>query len=71
MEFLELYIYHDAGNSCSHFRRVRDSIRIYRQLFRFSAVSLSSFCLDYGLFTLFAALLSPRPWGIAAAYNLR
>ena len=42
-------IYHDKGNSCSHFRKVRDSIRIYSQLLRFSFVSFSSFLLDYVL----------------------
>ncbi len=40
-------IYHDKGNSCSHFRKVRDSARIYRQLLKFSFVSFSSFLLDY------------------------
>ncbi|BDZ80270.1 glycosyltransferase family 2 protein [Claveliimonas bilis] len=40
-------IYHDKGNSCSHFRKVRDSVRIYRQLLKFSFVSFSSFLLDY------------------------
>ena len=40
-------IYHDKGNSCSHFRRVRDSVRIYRQLLKISFVSFSSFLLDY------------------------
>lgn len=40
-------IYHDKGNSCSHFRKVRDSVRIYRQLLKISFVSFSSFLLDY------------------------
>lgn len=60
-------IYHDKENSCSHFRRVRDSIRIYRQLFRFSAVSLSSFGIDYLLFALFTLLLPAAPWKVPAA----
>ncbi|HJB29166.1 MAG TPA: bifunctional glycosyltransferase family 2/GtrA family protein [Candidatus Blautia faecavium] len=60
-------IYHDKENSCSHFRRVRDSIRIYKQLFQFSAASFSSFLLDYGLFALFTLLLPKSPWGIAGA----
>lgn len=50
-------IYHDKGNSCSHFRKVRDSIRIYGQLFKFSFVSFSSFLLDCGLFVLLTLLL--------------
>lgn len=60
-------IYHDKENSCSHFRRIRDSIRIYRQLFRFSAVSLSSFGIDYLLFALFTIFLPEAPWKIPAA----
>lgn len=57
-------IYHDKGNSCSHFRKVRDSIRIYSQLLKFSASSLSSFFLDYGLFVLFTLLLPKAAVGV-------
>ena len=41
-------IYHDKENSCSHFRRIRDSVRIYRELFKFFLSSFSSFLLDSG-----------------------
>lgn len=51
-------IYHDEKNSCSHFHKVRDSIRIYKNLLKFSLFSFSSFLLDYVLFTLFTLLLS-------------
>lgn len=44
-------IYKDEENSTSHFRTVRDSVRIYGELFKFVLSSLSSFCLDYLLFT--------------------
>lgn len=60
-------VYHDRKNSCSHFRKVRDSVRIYGQLLRFSLASFSSFVLDYGLFLLFAAALSRTARGILAA----
>lgn len=60
-------IYHDKGNSCSHFRKVRDSIRIYGQLFKFSFVSFSSFLLDCGLFVLLTLLLPKVSAGITAA----
>lgn len=46
-------IYRDRKNSTSHFRTVRDSVRIYRGLFKFSLSSLSSFVLDYLLFSAF------------------
>lgn len=60
-------IYHDRENSCSHFRKVRDSVRIYRELFRFSAVSFSSFLLDYLLFFLFTHLLPGTAQGALTA----
>ncbi len=44
------------GNSSSHFRTVRDSYRIYKEILRFSASSFLSFLLDYGLFCGFSAL---------------
>lgn len=50
-------IYHDRGNSCSHFHVFRDSFRIWKELVRFAVSSLSSFAVDYVLFSLFAACL--------------
>ena len=41
------------GNAASHFRPVVDSLRIYLVFARYLLVSLSSFLLDIGLFTLF------------------
>lgn len=60
-------IYHDKGNSCSHFRKVRDSIRIYSQLLKFTFVSFSSFLLDYALFVLFTLILPKVAVGVMAA----
>lgn len=62
-------IYHDEKNSCSHFRKVRDSVRIYAQLLKFSLISLSSFVLDYGLF-VFLTLLFPKTEGFVLAANI-
>ena len=62
-------IYHDKDNSCSHFRKVRDSIRIYRQLLKFSLVSLSSFFLDYVLFVLMTVFF-PKTAGFITAANV-
>ena len=58
-------IYTDSRNSCSHFRPLRDSFRIYREILRFSASSLLCFGIDYILFCLFSSLL-----GSAAAANV-
>ena len=63
-------IYHDKGNSCSHFRKVRDSVRIYRQLLKFSFVSFSSFLLGgiYGVNYLIPQKgISARPMEVRAA----
>ena len=43
-------IYHDSKNSCSHFRTIRDSIRIYGHLIAFAGSSALSFVVDYILF---------------------
>lgn len=60
-------IYHDKNNSCSHFRKVRDSLRIYKNLLKFSMVSFSSFLLDYILFVFLVFLLPEAAWKVAAA----
>ena len=57
-------IYHDEENSCSHFHKVRDSIRIYKDIIKFSVCSITSFFLDYGLFVLFNILLSGTLYGM-------
>lgn len=45
-------VYRDQGNSTSHFRVFRDSVRIYRDILKFALSSLSSFVLDYMLFSI-------------------
>lgn len=45
-------IYHDRSNSCSHFRVLWDSLRIYKDMLKFTAVSVMSFLIDYLLFTI-------------------
>lgn len=49
-------LYEDRVNSTSHFRVVRDSVRIYASLLKFTGSSLISFLVDYGLFLLFSFL---------------
>lgn len=43
-------IYKDDDNSTSHFRAVQDSLRIYKDILKFTFSSLSSFVVDYLLF---------------------
>lgn len=50
VEFPIHTIYRDKYNSCSHFRAFKDSVRVYRDIFKFTLSSLSSFVLDYILF---------------------
>ena len=47
-------VYED-NNSGSHFRTIRDSLRVYREILKFSASSLASFAIDY---CMYAALLA-------------
>ena len=39
-------------NSSSHFSTVKDSFRIYRDILKFAASSLTGFVVDYGLYSL-------------------
>lgn len=50
-------IYHDAENSCSHFDIIRDSMRIYKGMFKFILSSFSSFIVDYLVFTVLMLIL--------------
>ena len=43
-------IYKDEDNSTSHFRTVIDSLRIYKDILKFTFSSMSSFVIDYLLF---------------------
>lgn len=60
-------IYHDRKNSCSHFHVIRDSFRVYKDMLKFTASSLSSFFLDYLLFVLFTMLFSKAAAGVFLA----
>ncbi|WP_455717167.1 GtrA family protein [Anaerosporobacter sp.] len=40
------------GNQSSHFRVIKDSYRIYKEIIRFSCSSLLSFLIDYGMFSI-------------------
>lgn len=52
-------IYED-NNASSHFRPVRDSLRVCGRMFAFAASSLASFVVDYVLFGVLAGLLATR-----------
>lgn len=60
-------IYRDEKNSTSHFRVIADSFRIYKDLLKFTASSLSSFLLDYLMFLVFTAVLPHTAFYLATA----
>lgn len=62
-------IYRDENNSGSHFRAVQDSIKIYKDIFKFMLSSFSSFILDYILFSLFMIFL-PHTAALVVAANI-
>ncbi len=55
-------IYED-NNSVSHFRPVRDSIRVYGMFFRFLLSSLSGFAVDYIAFAILIMVLPSAGFG--------
>ena len=57
---------YENNNSGSHFRTVRDSFRVYREILKFSASSLASFAIDYGMYALLLAVTG----GAGIANNL-
>ena len=48
-------VYED-NNSGSHFKTFRDSFRVYKEILKFSASSLASFAIDYGMYALLLAV---------------
>ena len=49
---LEIKTIYENNNQGSHFNTVHDSVRIYKEIFKFALSSILSFCLDYSLYTL-------------------
>ena len=47
---------YENDNAGSHFNALRDSFRIYGDIFKFAASSFTGFVVDYGLFTLLTAV---------------
>lgn len=68
ISFVELpiqTIYLD-GNRSSHFHSLRDGLRVFAQLFRYTFISLMCALLDYGLYCLLIKMLLPA-WSYAIA----
>lgn len=52
----EIATVYENGNSGSHFRTIRDSLRVYREILKFSASSIVSFAIDYAMYAALLAL---------------
>ncbi len=63
IEIATIYIGDNAG---SHFDTLKDSFRIYKEIFKFSASSLLSFIVDYSLYSLLSVLTG----GLGASVSL-
>lgn len=59
-------IYRDEKNSCSHYRSIRDSVRIGFSLAAFAGFSFICFVLDYLLFAAAVTLFPLLPVALAA-----
>ncbi len=64
LEIETIYIDDNAG---SHFNTFKDSYRVYKEIIKFSASSLLSFLVDYGLYSIFSLVAA----GLPAATSLR
>lgn len=54
---IEIETVYENNNQSSHFHPFRDSFLIYKQILQFGLSSISSFIIDYLLFSLFSILL--------------
>lgn len=65
---VEIRTVYEEGNPTSHFRPVRDSLRIYAGILSFAAASFASFLVDFALFGVFVAFFgSLGVMGVLAA----
>ena len=52
----EIETVYEDNNSGSHFRTVVDSVKVYKEILKFSASSLASFAIDYCMYALLLAI---------------
>lgn len=67
IEEVEISTVYEEGNSTSHFKVIRDSVNIYWQLVKFSAIAFLSFALDVALFAVLLCFGLPVVWANIAA----
>ena len=57
MVFVPIETVYEDNNSCSHFRPIRDSLRVYGRMIRFMISSLTGSVVDYFIFAVMLVLL--------------
>lgn len=62
-------VYLDMKNTSSHFNTIRDSVRIYKTILKFSGSSFLSFLLDYVLFNIFNVVFGAVPYVNAVFFS--
>lgn len=55
---IEIQTIYIENNKSSHFNVIKDSIKIYKEIIKFSLSSISSFTIDYVLYSIFAILFN-------------
>lgn len=58
IEEVEVRTIYIDNNKNSHFNAIKDSFKIYKQIFKFASISIISFLIDYILYTLFTLNLN-------------
>ncbi|HOP12129.1 MAG TPA: bifunctional glycosyltransferase family 2/GtrA family protein [Oscillospiraceae bacterium] len=61
---VEIETIYFENNAHSHFSTIKDSYRVYRDIFKFAASSFTGFLIDYGLYSLLATLTAGWVIGI-------
>ncbi|HNX14796.1 MAG TPA: bifunctional glycosyltransferase family 2/GtrA family protein [Oscillospiraceae bacterium] len=64
---VEIETIYFENNAHSHFSTIRDSYRVYRDIFKFAASSFTGFIIDYALYSLLATLTSG--WAIGVPFS--
>lgn len=54
---LEIQTIYKNGNNGTHFKAIKDSFKIYKEIIKFSISSIVSFIIDYVFFTLFLSIV--------------
>ena len=54
---MEIQTVYEDGNKGTHFKAIKDSFKIYKEIIKFSLSSIVSFIIDYVFFTIFLSIV--------------